>query len=137
MQGLTEDITKTRSAGPLARNSVRSAAVALSAVALALGAATGATAAAKPAVHPSPNAVVYAYAMHNVVTGHCVDDSVAGLRSFVCNGQNFQHWKIQYNSDSTKTFINVNTGRCMDDSVAYGLRSFVCNNQNFQRFDFR
>ncbi|MEV5938615.1 RICIN domain-containing protein [Streptomyces sp. NPDC051994] len=30
---------------------------------------------------------------------------------------------------------NLNTGRCIDDSFAYGLRAFGCNGLNYQRWE--
>ncbi|MFD4628656.1 RICIN domain-containing protein [Streptomyces sp. NPDC058284] len=34
--------------------------------------------------------------------------------------------------DSTGAIKNLNTGRCIDDSGAYGLRAFGCNGLNYQ-----
>lgn len=36
--------------------------------------------------------------------------------------------------DSTGAIKNLNTGRCIDDSSAYGLRAFGCNGLNYQQF---
>jgi hypothetical protein len=44
-----------------------------------------------------------------------------GLRSFSCNGQNYQRWQWIAWSDGTSTFVNENTGRAIDDSSGYGL----------------
>ncbi|WP_431907026.1 RICIN domain-containing protein [Nonomuraea jabiensis] len=70
----------------------------------------------------------------NRATGRCLDDSGAGLRSFACNGLNFQQWKVTVDGFGHRTLQNVNTGRCLDDSGA-GLRAFPCNGLTFQKWN--
>ncbi|MGK4578685.1 hypothetical protein [Kitasatospora sp. HPMI-4] len=36
--------------------------------------------------------------------------------------------------NDTGAIRNLNTGRCIDDSFAYGLRAFGCNGLNYQQF---
>lgn len=101
------------------------------------GAASGA--ARGPAAFAPEGGIVQdgTYVLVNASTGRCLDDSVAyGLRTFVCNNQSFQQWRLHgLNEAGTLwTLTNLNTHRCVDDSVAYHLRSFGCNNQAFQRF---
>lgn len=65
-------------------------------------------------------------------TGRCWDDSEYGLRSFACNGLDYQ--EFYYNSNHS--LQNVHTGRCIDDSAQYGLRSFPCNGLSYQSWSY-
>lgn len=70
--------------------------------------------------------------LQNENTKRCIDDSQAyGLRSYPCNGTNYQKWVLGYYGNGN-SYRNIATGRCIDDSQAYGLRSFPCNNLAYQ-----
>lgn len=74
------------------------------------------------------------YALANLNTGSCLDDSSYGLRAIPCNGYGYQRWLIQDRGNGIE-IQNAQTAKCLDDS-SYGLRTFVCNNTQFQRFNF-
>lgn len=44
----------------------------------------------------APDAPAEIDTIHNVNTGRCIDDSGAGLRSFSCNGLNYQQWTLAF-----------------------------------------
>ena len=80
------------------------------------------------------------YAMQDVHTHRCLDDSAArGLRAVACNNLNYQDWGV-YNSGIYNglphqgwwVLRNQHTGLCLDDSAAYGLRAIACNGTNHQ-----
>jgi hypothetical protein len=73
----------------------------------------------------------------NKQTTRCLDDSAQfGVRSFPCNGLNYQDWLVtrqaQYPSDVVMR--NQNTQLCLDDSAEFGLRTFGCNGLIWQRW---
>ncbi|MFE5720428.1 RICIN domain-containing protein [Streptomyces erythrochromogenes] len=75
----------------------------------------------------------------NNVTRRCLDDSLEfGLRTFQCNGGDFQQFRHSDGVWSGERYYyelrNKVTGRCIDDSFAYGLRPFVCNKKDFQQW---
>ena len=69
----------------------------------------------------------------NRVTGRCLDDSGAGLRTFTCKGLNSQQWLNTVDGSGHRILRNLNTGRCLDDSRA-GLRTVPCNGLNSQKW---
>jgi Ricin-type beta-trefoil lectin domain len=74
--------------------------------------------------------------LRNYHTGRCVDDSFeAGLRTFSCNGMDYQQWRAHWITGLTATLQNVHTGRCIDWSEDYGLRPFTCNGLNYQHWN--
>lgn len=53
----------------------------------------------------------------NGATGDCLDDSAAyDLRTFTCNGLNYQQWTVHVWGDGTRRLENVQTGNCVYDS---------------------
>ncbi len=106
--------------------------IALTAAAcLSLG--TSAVAAASPAQAAGPDSAG-TYVLSNINTNRCVDDSSTyGLRSYPCNGSQYQHWVADY-ANGVQTYRNVATNLCMDDSSGYGLRAFGCNGADYQEW---
>ncbi|MEU6797033.1 RICIN domain-containing protein [Nonomuraea wenchangensis] len=70
----------------------------------------------------------------NRVTGKCLDDDGNKLKTFPCNGLDFQQWKVTVDQFGQRTLQNVHTRRCLDDSGA-GLRAFTCNGLTFQKWN--
>jgi hypothetical protein len=78
------------------------------------------------------------YALRSVATGYCVDDSFEyGLRSYPCNGLNYQRFNSYPQPDGTFVLQNQRTGRCIDDSIEFGLRAFNCYYSTYQRWERR
>jgi hypothetical protein len=83
---------------------------------------------AAPASASTPARTLVAQAINtlaNQQSDNCLDDSFAyGVRTYPCNGQNFQQWEVKTWSDGTREFKNVNTKRCigsdLDGSVWVG-----------------
>ena len=101
----------------------------LTALLMAVGlAATGVVASPQPA-----NAACTWCSYQNLATRRCLDDSFEfGLRSFPCNGLNYQKWRYGYTAGTLGGLVNRHTGRCIDDSFEFGLRSFPCNGLAYQ-----
>ena len=71
----------------------------------------------------------------NYHTGRCIDDSIEqGLRTFTCNGMDYQQWRVHRVNGLVASLENVHTGRCIDYSEAVGLRSFPCNGTMYQQW---
>lgn len=50
----------------------------------------------------------------NQQSKRCLDDSFAyGVRTYPCNGTNFQRWSVTNWGDGTREFRNVDTRRCL------------------------
>jgi hypothetical protein len=49
----------------------------------------------------------------NVATGRCLDDSNLGVRTFSCNGMDFQKWEVHVFQDGTRRLKNIATGQCL------------------------
>jgi len=88
------------------------------------------------AVPPAQAASIQTF--KNRSTSRCLDDSVQfGLRTFYCNGMNYQQWRVtrQSNTLTEVVFRNVNTDKCLDDSIEFGVRTFPCNGLSYQRWN--
>jgi hypothetical protein len=70
--------------------------------------------------------------LRSIQTGRCVDDSVKGLRSVVCNKSKYQSWYVDHIGGSIR-FRNQYTGNCMDDSPK-GFRAYACNTTAYQKW---
>ncbi|MFF5921958.1 RICIN domain-containing protein [Streptomyces flavochromogenes] len=75
----------------------------------------------------------------NNETRRCMDDSWAeDLRSFPCNGMDFQQFRYSdgvWGGDRYYHELrNKVTGRCVDDSWAGQLRAWPCNGMKFQQW---
>lgn len=68
-------------------------------------------------------------------TGRCLDDSAYGLRTFPCNGLDFQKFNVTNNPDGTHYLVNRSTGRCVEDAPS-GIRAARCNGFYRQRWYF-
>jgi hypothetical protein len=121
----------------ISRRAVRSAVVALTALAalpLSVGGAAATTLTSKPGVAPS-----FATPLWNLInanTHRCVDDSAGyGLRANTCNGLNYQQFQMPGFGQTIDTIIkNQQTGYCLDDSLGYGLRAIACNGLDYQQW---
>jgi len=50
-------------------------------------------------------------------TGFCLDDSQQfGIRTFPCNGSNYQNWNVHVWGDNTRQLRNIATNRCIGAS---------------------
>ena len=69
----------------------------------------------------------------NSATNACLDDSIAGLRTFPCNGLDFQQWWVHKQADGSVQLKNVNTHQCV---YALGTQEAVlkgsCSNSSPQ-----
>lgn len=82
---------------------------------------------------PDANAYGYVNTIKNRSTGRCIDDSSIGLRSFSCNGLQYQRFLTTQIGFADFTLTNQATLRCLDDS-SYGLRSIGCNGGTYQKW---
>lgn len=99
----------------------RTTVVILAAVALGLSTAGSATAAD-------------AAGLKSQATGRCMDDSFAfSLRTFPCNGTNFQKFTFWPLSNGTFFLQNKATGRCIDDHDGK-IGPAACNGSRFQQW---
>jgi len=69
----------------------------------------------------------------------CLDDSNTGpnggdnLRTFTCNGQSYQDWKVLDFSNGWAQLQNQATHRCLDYSPGL-LRAYPCNDPSFDNW---
>lgn len=107
----------------------------LVAIAAVIAPATAASAA--PGAERDSPAGVYAdpiQTFKNRWTGRCLDDSYTyGLRTFGCNGLDYQRWYVHVWADGTRRLRNVHTGRCIYDSDAI-LTMRTCDSSTNQSF---
>lgn len=69
-------------------------------------------------------------------TNRCLEDSnSAGLRTYTCNGSDYQKWQISSPNGADVILRNAVTGNCLDDSYSGGLRMYACNNLEYQNWD--
>lgn len=65
-------------------------------------------------------------------SAHCLDDSVYGVRTVVCNGMDFQQWRVTVWGDGTRRFQNVHTGNCLGDYGAGKVLARRCDTSKEQ-----
>jgi hypothetical protein len=65
-------------------------------------------------------------------SGHCLDDSSAGLRIYPCNGLSYQHWGVSWTDNGVLVkFQNQATGLCMVGFSQYpGVLASPCDNSS-------
>lgn len=67
-------------------------------------------------------------------SGHCLDDSSAGLRLVGCNGLSYQHWGVSWTDGNVLVmFQNQATGACLLGIDQYpGVYAGPCDNKSDQ-----
>ncbi|WP_101256608.1 RICIN domain-containing protein [Streptomyces barkulensis] len=118
------------------RRAARLAGVVLGGVSLVATATTAAHATAGQTGAPERSGQMIAADVINTLknqgTGRCLDDSNSyGLRTYACNGSDYQKWRVRVWDDGTRRFQNVLTGRCLSYSGA-GLKTYSCNTSKYQ-----
>lgn len=76
-------------------------------------------------------------------TGGCLEALGSGalpraVSSVQCRDNDLQRWRVQINAaaPSFVTFINVQTGLCLDSNASKQLYTFGCNGGGFQKWQF-
>ena len=109
---------------------------------LGLGLATAGTAQAstsRPANYFTSNITYVFHSWSPQIGDGCLDDSNTGanggdnLRTFSCNGQSYQEWKVLDFSNGWAQLQNQATGRCLDYSPGL-LRTYPCNGPSFDNW---